>query len=72
MKGPRIEGFVGFLAVEVDPVVRGRFEVYARRQPAEGRLLPRLDRRFPRTQAADALAAMGEGQQVGKLLLQMP
>lgn len=69
LKGVRIEGFVGFLAVEADPEILGKFEAYVRARIAKGQLRPIIDRRFALDEIVAAHRHMEAGTQVGKIVV---
>lgn len=69
LKGIRLEGFIGFLAVEADPTELARFEAYARAKIAQGLLRPIIDRTFQLDQIAEAHRYMEAGKQVGKIVV---
>jgi NADPH:quinone reductase len=69
MKGLKIEGFVGFVAVESDPNTLAAFERYVRGHIAGGGLRPIIDRRFALTQVVEAHRYMEAGAQIGKIVL---
>jgi NADPH:quinone reductase-like Zn-dependent oxidoreductase len=69
LKGLRIEGFVGFLAVQADPVELARFERFVREHVAAGRLTPMIDRVFGLEQIVEAHRHMEGGTQVGKIVV---
>jgi NADPH:quinone reductase-like Zn-dependent oxidoreductase len=69
LKGLRLEGFVGFLAVEADPAVLARFEAFVREGVRAGKLRPQIDSRFPLDRIQDAHRAMEAGHQIGKIVV---
>jgi NADPH:quinone reductase len=69
LKGLKIEGFVGFIAVESDPQILAGFERYALAKIAAGHLRPIIDRRFALTEIVDAHRYMEAGAQVGKIIV---
>jgi NADPH:quinone reductase len=69
MKGIRLEGFVGFAAVELDPAVLAQFGRYIEQGLAQGRFHPAIDRIFPLDEVVAAHRYMEAGSQVGKIVM---
>jgi NADPH:quinone reductase len=69
LKGLKVEGFVGFIAVESEPTTLAAFEEYARSKIAAGHLRPIIDRRFALSEIVEAHRYMEQGRQVGKIIV---